>query len=163
MLVCHAVDTASLATSILFGKLICVATLFAFGEKRCRKNLPLDDLDVLHVTIAMNDSRDLDSIFDLSEENYVVAYAKRPASWNAKTGPSLSHSRLRRDRFAYIANFLHPTACGSRFVACNKIDNTENVVVGLGCVDDYCHHTFPFSISSIRSSARRYTSVAGIP
>ena len=39
--VCHAVDTASLATWYLFGKLFCVATLFDFGEKRCRKNLPL--------------------------------------------------------------------------------------------------------------------------
>ena len=34
-------DTASLATEILFGKLIDVAALVAFGEKRCRKNLPL--------------------------------------------------------------------------------------------------------------------------
>ena len=36
-------DTASLATWFLFGKLICDATLFDFGEKRCRKNLPLHD------------------------------------------------------------------------------------------------------------------------
>ena len=28
----------------LFGKLLGVATLVGFGEKRCRKNLPLDDL-----------------------------------------------------------------------------------------------------------------------
>ena len=41
VLVCHAADTASLATWILFGKLIGVATHVAFGEKRCRKNLPL--------------------------------------------------------------------------------------------------------------------------
>ena len=41
VLVCHAADTASLAAWILFGKLFGVATLFAFGEKRCRKNLPL--------------------------------------------------------------------------------------------------------------------------
>ena len=34
-------DTASLATSLLFGKLIGVAMTFGFGEKRCRKNLPL--------------------------------------------------------------------------------------------------------------------------
>ena len=43
VLVCHAADTASLATWFLFGKLFCVATLFDFGEKRCRKNLPLAD------------------------------------------------------------------------------------------------------------------------
>ena len=41
VLVCHAADTASLATWFLFGKLLRVATLFDFGEKRCRKNLPL--------------------------------------------------------------------------------------------------------------------------
>ena len=41
VLACHAVDTAFLATWILFGKLICVAITFGFGEKRCRKNLPL--------------------------------------------------------------------------------------------------------------------------
>ena len=40
-LVCYAVDTASLATWFLFGKLFSVATLVGFGEKRCRKNLPL--------------------------------------------------------------------------------------------------------------------------
>ena len=43
-LVCHAADTASLATCFLFGKLFAVAVTFGFGEKRCRKNLPLDDL-----------------------------------------------------------------------------------------------------------------------
>ena len=36
-----AADTASLATWFLFGKLFGVATLVGFGEKRCRKNLPL--------------------------------------------------------------------------------------------------------------------------
>ena len=41
VLVCHAADTASLATRFLFGKLFPVATLVGFGEKRCRKNLPL--------------------------------------------------------------------------------------------------------------------------
>ena len=41
VLVCHAADTASLATWVLFGKLFGVATLAGFGEKRCRKNLPL--------------------------------------------------------------------------------------------------------------------------
>ena len=40
-LVCNAADTASLATRFLFGKLIGVAITFGFGEKRCRKNLPL--------------------------------------------------------------------------------------------------------------------------
>ena len=39
--VCRAADTASLATSFLFGKLFGVATFVSFGEKRCRKNLPL--------------------------------------------------------------------------------------------------------------------------
>ena len=42
-MVCHAADTASLATWFLFGKLFGVATLVDFGEKRCRKNLPLSD------------------------------------------------------------------------------------------------------------------------
>ena len=46
VLVCRAVDTASLATWILFGKLLDVATLVGFGEKRCRKNLPLYALTV---------------------------------------------------------------------------------------------------------------------
>ena len=44
-LVCHAADTAFLATWFLFGKLFGVATLVGFGEKRCRKNLPLYALD----------------------------------------------------------------------------------------------------------------------
>lgn len=41
VLVCYAADTASMATWFLFGKLFDVATLVGFGEKRCRKNLPL--------------------------------------------------------------------------------------------------------------------------
>ena len=45
VLVCHAADTASLATWFLFGKLVGVATLVGFGEKRCRKNLSLGGLD----------------------------------------------------------------------------------------------------------------------
>jgi len=36
-----AADTASLAIWILFGKLFGVAILVGFGEKWCRKNLPL--------------------------------------------------------------------------------------------------------------------------
>ena len=44
VLVGNAADTASLATLVLFGKLFCVTTLVGFGEKRCRKNLPLCDL-----------------------------------------------------------------------------------------------------------------------
>ena len=44
VLVCNAADTASLATCFLFGKLSGVAYTFGFGEKRCRKNLPLGDL-----------------------------------------------------------------------------------------------------------------------
>ena len=36
-----------MATWFLFGKLIGVATLVGFGEKRCRKNLPLYDPDHL--------------------------------------------------------------------------------------------------------------------
>ena len=41
VLVCHAADTASLATRFLLGKLFRVTMTFGFGEKRCRKNLPL--------------------------------------------------------------------------------------------------------------------------
>ena len=43
VLVCRAAGTASLATWFLFGKLFGVAVLVVFGEKRCRKNLPLAD------------------------------------------------------------------------------------------------------------------------
>ena len=48
VLVCNAADTASLATCFLFGKLFRVASTSGFGEKRCRKNLPLHDLDFSH-------------------------------------------------------------------------------------------------------------------
>ena len=44
-LVSHAADTASLATWFLFGKLFGIATFVDFGEKRCRKNLPLSGVD----------------------------------------------------------------------------------------------------------------------
>ena len=45
VLVCSAADTASLATRLFFGRLIAVATFVGFGEKRCRKNLPLADIN----------------------------------------------------------------------------------------------------------------------
>ena len=48
-------DTASLATWFIFGKLINVATLFDFGEKRCRKNLPLCDLRVYNTDMNTPD------------------------------------------------------------------------------------------------------------
>ena len=38
-----ATDTASLAMWFLFGKLVDVVTLVDFGEKQCRKNIPLGD------------------------------------------------------------------------------------------------------------------------
>ena len=41
ILICHTADTASLATWFLFDRLLGVAITFSFGEKRCRKNLPL--------------------------------------------------------------------------------------------------------------------------
>ena len=49
VLVCRAADTASLAMWFLFGKLFSVATLVCFGEKRCRKNLPLCGLSFLRL------------------------------------------------------------------------------------------------------------------
>ena len=51
VLVCRAADTASLATRFLFGKLFCVAITFGFGEKRCRKNLPLSDRNQFHAEL----------------------------------------------------------------------------------------------------------------
>ena len=43
VLVCHGADSASLATRVRSGKLFVVAPLVGFGEKRCRKNLPVCD------------------------------------------------------------------------------------------------------------------------
>ena len=43
-------DTASLATRFLFGTLLGVAALLDFGEKRCRKNLPLADTTKMATT-----------------------------------------------------------------------------------------------------------------
>ena len=45
VLVCLAADTASLATWVPFGKLFCAATFVGFEKKRCRKNLPLVDIE----------------------------------------------------------------------------------------------------------------------
>ena len=58
-LVCHAVDTASLATWYLFGKLFCVAALFDFGEKRCRKNLPLADAGAMKRKLLLDHANTL--------------------------------------------------------------------------------------------------------
>ena len=52
--VCSAADTAFLATSLLFGKLIGVAMTFGFGEKRCRKNLPLADASRMPINIKLD-------------------------------------------------------------------------------------------------------------
>ena len=50
--VCHAADIASLATWFLFGKLLGVAMLVDFGEKRCRKKLPLADASHLEFKLS---------------------------------------------------------------------------------------------------------------
>ena len=52
VLVGNAADTASLAARFLFGKLLRVATTFGFGEKRCRKNLPLDGTATCTTSVA---------------------------------------------------------------------------------------------------------------
>ena len=49
-------DTASLATRSHSGKLFGVATLVGFGEKRCRKNLPLGVPGFLAFRIEQDDS-----------------------------------------------------------------------------------------------------------
>ena len=64
VLVCHAADTASLATWFLFGKLFCVAITFGFGEKRCRKNLPLSDYSLNSQTWQPVVERYLQACFD---------------------------------------------------------------------------------------------------
>ena len=82
MLICHAADTASLATWILFGKLLSVATLVAFGEKRCRKNLPLSDtgMKAMRAELAFFDGDDLlsrDVVLIHSEEDTCVITSER--------------------------------------------------------------------------------------
>ena len=54
VLVCNAADTASLATRFLFGKLFACATFVSFGEKRCRKNLPLSAPSLSWITRSKN-------------------------------------------------------------------------------------------------------------
>ena len=67
VLVCNAADTASLATWILFGKLIGVATFVGFGKKRCRKNLPLCDLTALTMSMHIKLSPKLFDLFQHCE------------------------------------------------------------------------------------------------
>jgi len=73
VLVASAACTASLATRVLIGKLIGVATLFDIGEKRCRKTFRCVPLNFRIVYIASNDSDDLQEAFGLAKENHVTA------------------------------------------------------------------------------------------
>ena len=50
-MVCDAADTVSVATLVLFGKLVGVAMLIDFGEKRCRKKLPLSAPSLLSLDV----------------------------------------------------------------------------------------------------------------
>ena len=48
-----------------------------FGDRKRSSDKPLKcDLDVSHVTIAVNDARHFDSAFNRAEEDYVIADAK---------------------------------------------------------------------------------------
>ena len=47
-----------MATRFLFGKLLGVATLVGFGEKRCRKNLPLSDTTFLMRVTSITQQND---------------------------------------------------------------------------------------------------------
>ena len=84
VLVCRAADTASLATCFLFGKLFCVATLFNFGEKQCRKNLPLSGTTRMDSS-AMPNSKELTTVTDdaslaLPDSKIVAAVEHRAAA-----------------------------------------------------------------------------------
>ena len=57
VLVRNAADTASLAARFLFGKLNGVAMTFGFGEKRCRKNLPLAARKMSIVELLLDTAR----------------------------------------------------------------------------------------------------------
>ena len=63
---------------------------FGFGEKRCRKNLPLDELELGDVTIAWDNSQNLRGVVELPVEDHVtpnnVASHIATQSW-----PPLAH------------------------------------------------------------------------
>ena len=84
-MVCYA---AFLATWFLFGKLFCIAMLFGFGEKRCRKTYRLD---------VIVDKSELESAFlDLvnCKTPSPIAAAVQPAAPQPAQSVSFSPSRV---------------------------------------------------------------------
>ena len=117
--VCRAADTASLATSLLFGKLIGVAMTFGFGEKRCRKNLPLDDLSIPMAQLlfhrvddaillaAVSDDGDV-TVSDYVPE-YVSAHVARWSRFNCDQ--SHAHVLLTIGEHTHLPDHLVVTVC----------------------------------------------------
>ena len=107
-----------MATSILFGKLTGVATLFVFGEKRCRKNLPLAARSLLKfvpITDFHGISRgvvfnDVDPSFLDEHHDLGVGWTLRPASPDELSDTQVTRSletwSSRRGGFGVPANRL---------------------------------------------------------
>ena len=75
-----------MATLVLFGKLIGCATLFGFGEKRCRKNLPLAAPNPMKVSGLSNQWKTRDGLFDsfvahLSAHSSAILHERTAAVW----------------------------------------------------------------------------------
>ena len=112
MMVCHAVDTASLATRLSFGKLFSIATFVVFGEKRCRKNLPLHDAGqsslMRHVTCPA-----CGTTFDSNAAKCVCPHCEaafmRGSSDFVHLAEPLAHSRHRNfdDLSDYEKRYVH--------------------------------------------------------
>ena len=162
--VCRAADTASLATWFLFGKLFGVAALFDFGEKRCRKNLPLSDLrsmkDIVSFTVddvELTTNTGFIGFADSVNERY---FWLQPGETSTGLSPIKSEIWLERDdqrfggsdgdwKISLSRDTFTVFTRGSAWLACDKIeihftidDNSFNTLLTLlktvmiDCADD---------------------------
>jgi len=99
----------------------------------------LGDLDIPHVAVSVNDSRNLDSVVHCPKEYDVIPDGEGATTWNSEAFSQLNHFGLSRKSRAHVAYLLNPPTCRFWFVACDGFRYAYQVVIGILRVVDSRH------------------------
>ena len=149
VLVCRAADTASLATRFLFGKLFCVAITFGFGEERCRKNLPLADIDQ---SLRIMDDSQLTPLTAAELDSLRAEYPALPDSYLQHMA-SIGWGSLPNGRMLYSGP-VHPAD-----IYGDAFDDSQLLLLG----DDTCGFCFGFDPAAATSVSYTHLTLPTTP
>ena len=148
VLACNVADTASLATCILFGKLLLLRSLLAPERSGVVKTFRYVSLDLRFVNIPSNDADNLQESFD-SPKEYHVAANVRGSNAIAEFRTHVAHIRMLGYQTTFIAQLLHPLSGGYRFVACDESSDLLEVFFRFRRIPE-SRHVFSFLAVRLR-------------